>query len=117
MSIDMPESRLDELQRENASLASRLRQLERDHAVLQATGERRAFSTLETILDTTTRIFGSDVVIQVDHDPEHADEKYLTLRVQADAPTPQLLEMERRWIDELREPLRHWQCGLLIQPK
>jgi hypothetical protein len=116
MSIDIPESRLEMLQRENERLLSELRELERDHAQLRAAEDRRAFSALETIVATTRRIFHSDVVVQVDSDPEHADEKYLTLRVSLEAPTTELLRLERQWIEELREPLRHWQCGLLIRP-
>jgi hypothetical protein len=78
--------------------------------------DERAFSVLERIVETTTRIFGTSVEVRSAYDPEHPREKVVEFVVHTDADSATIRDMEQRWAKEMREVTRVWKnFSLLIR--
>ena len=63
---------------------------------IQVEADFRAYSGIQKVVDATTELFGKNVLVESDCDPEFPDDRYTVFRVEA--PVSTAIQLEEEWV-------------------
>jgi len=68
---------------------------------LQQEVARKAVEMLTSLVRVTSELFGGEVTINEDFDPEYPEHRYLVVEATTRLPPKEIVQQERKWIEAL----------------
>jgi hypothetical protein len=86
-------------------------------AAFAAAPQQAAIEILSRLVRITTSLFGKEVKVVEDCDPEFPDDRYVVFAVDSDMEPADLLRAEQAWVREVRAIAPNWDSvRLSIRP-
>jgi len=86
---------------------------------IQKEADLRAFTVLQKVVDLTTELFGKNVQIASDFDPEYPDDKYTVFTVEVAGSSDEIMRTEGEWarrVNSLVKGVDSFQLSIRVKP-
>jgi hypothetical protein len=87
-------------------------------APVAAVVQQAAIDLLSKVISLTTTLFGQEVTVHEEHDPEFPEDRYVVFAVESEMDVADLVRAEQAWVREVRAIAPNWDSlRLSIRPR